>query len=97
LAQANVGAVECRAPHFVATIVALRQEQGWAGGELSQVDLLAGNLNGSAGTTLVAHQLHLSRFCEVVAVRHYYFQSAGTIFSGTFIAASSPRPAGCRR
>jgi hypothetical protein len=66
LGQANVGAVERRAPHFVPTFVALRQEQAWAGagGELSQVDLNAGNLNGPAGTTLVAHQLHLSRFCE---------------------------------
>jgi hypothetical protein len=39
LAQANVGAVERRALHFVPTIVALRQEQAWAGGKLSQVDL----------------------------------------------------------
>jgi len=49
--------------HFVPTIVALRQEQAWTGGELSQLDLIAGNLNGPAGTTLVAHQLHLPRFC----------------------------------
>jgi hypothetical protein len=37
---------------------------GVDGGELSQVDLIAGNLNGPAGTTLVVHQLHLPRFCE---------------------------------
>jgi hypothetical protein len=28
------------------------------------VDLIAGNLNGPAGTAMVAHQPHLSRFCD---------------------------------
>jgi hypothetical protein len=67
LAQANTAAVERRAPDFVPTIVALQQEQAWTGWA-GRGDQPSGSdrwsLNGPAVTTMVAHQLHLSRFCD---------------------------------
>jgi hypothetical protein len=70
LAQANVGAVERRAPHFVPTIVALRQEQAWAGASSAKSICSLGIPTDRLGLPWLRTNCTCRGSAKVVAVRH---------------------------